>query len=160
MRSLLSDPLFYSRRKPLVNIFSCCLALVGIFLCCPEYKFEHKFKSYGKSCSEQGFGQDKMSSVLINDCLIVAAVGVFLQSFIHTADIFSRLPEAVVICSDKDKLALNVLDLYHLFFGVLSCLFRVDKQFCAACYIARAPWFPLLLCDNIRGADKRRAYKQ
>ena len=75
MRPLLSDPLFYSRRKPLVNIFSCCLALVGIFLCCPEYKFEHKFKSYGKSCSEQGFGQDKMSSVLINDCLIVAAVG-------------------------------------------------------------------------------------
>ena len=82
-----------------------------------------------------------MSSVLIDDRLIVTAVRTFLQSFIHTADIFSRFPEAVIICSDKDKLALDVLDLYHLFFGVLSCLFRVDKQFCAACYIARALGF-------------------
>ena len=73
-----------------------------------------------------------MRAVLIDHCLVIAAVGTFFQPLFHAANILSRFPEAVVLCSDQNQLAYDVLDLYHFFFRLLSCFFGVDKQAGAA----------------------------
>ena len=79
-----------------------------------------------------------MRSMLVSQGFVIALVRAFFQALIHAADVFSCLPEAVVISTHHYKLALDVLNLYHFFLCMFSCLFRVDKKVRASCYISRA----------------------
>ena len=50
-------------------------------------------------------------------------VRALLKARVHAANVFPRLPERVVVRADYKKLAVYILHLYHLVFGMLSCFF-------------------------------------
>ena len=81
----------------------------------------------------------------------------------HAANILSRFPEAVVLCSDQNQLAFDVLDLYHFFFRsahegkdffARGCRSRRASVRIRPFFAARKKRFPSSCSSSRRGLDK------
>ena len=94
---------------PSVDVKACFQALPWILFPRFEHEGDQKSGTYRQDRLQQGFGKDKVRSVLIQPALITALVGKAVQALLHPPDIPAGIPEYIVLRADKNELPANVL---------------------------------------------------
>ena len=144
-----------------VNVHAGSLAFFRMLFCALERQLHKHVRAHRQHGFHQTLREHEVRGIGVYDCLHFAGMGAFLQSLLHAPDVPCRVPQHIVLRTDEQKLAPNVLHLDELCFRNGVCRFGIVKQLsgmdpvaCTLCFGGNALPILWMLVDE-RNIGKR-----
>ena len=112
----------------MVNVNACRFTFPGISFCSAERQPDEQCRTDRQHGFEHTFGEYKVRAVLIYDRLDFAGMRFLRKTSLNTANVFRGIPKRIILRTDKQQSAADILNLYEFLPGDRVRRFGVVKQ--------------------------------